>query len=67
MFVARSRDLIIGKNGITCTRGLCKNKKACGFIPNYPIIIFDKKTNKPINKWVSIKEVLSLFEDFIES
>ncbi|MEK7104308.1 MAG: hypothetical protein AAB842_02825, partial [Patescibacteria group bacterium] len=67
MFVAKASDLTIGKNGIICTRGLCKNKKACGFIPNYPIITFNKKTNKPINKWVSIKESLSLFEDFIKS
>ena len=67
MFVAKASDLAIGKNGITCTRGLCKNKKACGFIPNYPIITFDKKTNKPTNKWVSIQEILSLFKDFIKS
>jgi len=67
MFVAKASDLTIGKNGIVCTRGLCKNKKACGFIPNYPIINFDKKTNKPTNKWVSIKQVLSLFEDLVKS
>lgn len=66
MFVAKASDLAIGKNGITCTRGLCKNKKACGFIPNYPIIIFDKKNNKPTNKWVSIKQVSGLLEDFIK-
>lgn len=67
MFVAKTSDLTIGKNGIICTRGLCKNKKACGFIPNYPVITFDKKTNKPNNKWISIKDVLSLFEDFVKS
>ena len=66
MFVAKASDLTIGKNGIKCTRGLCKNKKACGFIPNYPIIYFDKKTNKPINKWVSIKQISSLLQDFVK-
>src|SRR3989344_1698717 len=67
MFIAKASDLTIGKNGIVCTRGLCKNKKACGFIPNYPIITFDKKTNQPSNKWISIKDALSLFEDFVKS
>ena len=67
MFVAKASDLTIGKNGIVCTRGLCKNKKACGFIPNYPIITFDKKTNLPKNKWISIKDALSLLENFVKS
>lgn len=67
MFLAKASDLTIGKNGIICTRGLCQNKKACGFIPNYPIITFDRKANKPTNKWVSIREVSGLFEDFIKS
>ncbi|MBI2454437.1 MAG: restriction endonuclease [Parcubacteria group bacterium] len=67
MFVAKASDMAIGKNGITCTRGLCKNKNACGFIPNYPLIIFDKKTKRPTNKWVPIKEVSGLFKDFIKS
>ncbi|HEX9722362.1 MAG TPA: restriction endonuclease [Candidatus Paceibacterota bacterium] len=67
MFAAKTSDLTIGKNGITCTRGLCKNKKACGFIPNYPIITFGEKTNKSTNKWVSLREVSSLFKDLVES
>lgn len=66
MFAAKASDLTIGKNGIICTRGLCKNKKACGFIPNYPVINLDKKTNKPTNYWVPIKQISSLFEDFIK-
>ena len=57
----------ISNNGVICTRAKCKNKKACGFIPNYPVINFDKKTGKPTNGWVSIKESLGLFENFVKS
>ena len=67
IFVAKGSDLAINNNQIICTRGLCKNKKACGFIPNYPIINFDKKTNKPMNKWVPIQQTLSLFESIVKS
>lgn len=67
MFVAKASDLTIGKNGVVCTRAQCKNKKACGFIPNYPIISFDKKTTKPNNGWVSIENALGLFEHFVKS
>lgn len=67
MFVAKASDLTIGNNGVTCTRDLCRNKKACGFIPNYPVIAFDKKTSKPTNGWLPIKQVLSPFEDFVKS
>ena len=67
MFVAKTSDLAVGNNGIFCTRGLCRNKKACGFVPNYPIIFYDKKTNKPINGWIPIKNILSLFENLVKS
>ena len=67
LYVAKTSDLKISNNGVICTRAQCKNKKGCGFIPNYPIIDFDKKINQPTNNWVSIKESLSLFEDFIQS
>lgn len=65
MYAAKSNDLTIGHNGVVCTRALCKNKKACGFIPNYPIITFDKKTRQPTNKWVSIEEISSLLKDLV--
>jgi hypothetical protein len=66
LYVAKTSDLMIGNNGVICTRTQCKNKKACGFIPNYPVINFDKKTNKPTNGWVPIEKSLSLFEDFVK-
>lgn len=65
LYVAKTKDLKIGNNGVICTRSKCKNKKGCGFIPNYPIIDFDKNTNKPINGWVLIKDSLGLFQDFV--
>jgi hypothetical protein len=66
MFVAKASDLSIGNNGVTCTRDHCKNRKACGFIPNYPIITFDAKSNQPTNRWVPIQSVLGLFEDLVK-
>ncbi|MEK7174887.1 MAG: restriction endonuclease [Patescibacteria group bacterium] len=66
IYVAKTKNLAIGNNHIVCTRAKCKNKKSCGFIPNYPIIYFDKKTNYPNNNWVSIDKSLNVFEDFIK-
>lgn len=68
MYVAKTQDIAISKhNNVKCTRGKCRNKNNCGFIPNYPIIKFDLKTNRPSNGWVPIEESLSLFEDFVSS
>lgn len=65
MFIANTHDLTIGHNGIKCTRAKCKNKRNCGFIPNYPIIHFDKKKNQPTNGWHSIKNAESIFKQFV--
>ena len=67
LYVAKTSDLKIGNNGVICARAKCKNKKACSFIPNYPVIDFNKKTNKPTKGWISIEKSLSLFESFIKS
>lgn len=68
MYVARTEDLAAKPNtGVVCTRGKCKNKTGCGFIPNYPIIRFDATTTKPINGWVPIEECPNLFKRFILS
>lgn len=64
LYLARSSDLKIGNNGVVCSRAECRNKKACGFIPNYPVIKFDAKTNQPTNGWVAIEKSLTLFRDF---
>lgn len=65
LYVAKTSNLQINNNGIVCTRAKCKNKKACGFIPNYPIIRFDKKTNQPINNWLPVEKFLSFFKDLV--
>src|SRR3990167_8932875 len=54
LYVAKASDLQIGKNGIVCTRAKCKNKKACGFIPNYPVISFSSRKQEPENKYIPI-------------
>lgn len=65
LYVAKTSDLKIGNNGVICTRAKCKDKKACGFIPNYPVINFDKKTHQPTNAWAPIEKSLDLFRDFL--
>ena len=65
MFIAKAGDLTIGHNGVLCTRGKCKNKKGCGFIPNYPIISFDKTNNQPNNGWLSIKDSAEIFKQLV--
>ena len=66
MYISKSEDLTIGHNGVKCTRAKCKNKKACGFIPNYPVISFDKKSNQPNNGWLPIENALEIFKQFVE-
>jgi hypothetical protein len=66
IYLAKSENLAIDKNNNNiCTRQKCRNKKDCGFIPNYPSIIFDPTTNEPINTWVPIRESLRFFESFL--
>lgn len=67
MYVAKSVELAIRQNsGVVCTRNKCTNKNNCGFIPNYPIVYFDARTNRPTNGWVPIEESLTLFESFVD-
>ena len=65
LYVAPASMLQIGNNGVVCTRAKCRNKKACGFIPSYPVIRFDASTGQPTNGWVSIEQSLDLFKDFV--
>lgn len=67
LYVARTKDLAISKHsGVICTRAKCKNKHDCGFIPNYPVISFNPKTNLAQNKWFPIENSLTLFESFLK-
>ena len=66
MYVAKTEDIAIRQNsGVVCTRRGCKNKKNCGFIPNYPIIKFDAKTGRSTNRWVQLEESLIIFNSFV--
>lgn len=65
LYIAKTSDLQIGRNEVKCTRAKCRNKKACGFIPNYPVINFDAKSNQPTNGWLPIAKSLNIFKDFI--
>jgi len=68
IYVARTQDLAAKSNtGVVCSRKRCRNKTNCGFIPNYPVIHFDGKTNKPISPWVPVEECADLFRSFISS
>lgn len=65
MFIAKAKDLTIGHNGVLCTRGKCKNKKGCGFIPNYPVITFEETNNQPNNGWLPIDRAAEIFKQFV--
>ncbi len=68
IYVAKTRDLAATPDtGVICTRGMCKSKTSCGFVPNYPIIRFDARTAKPVNGWVSIEECASVFKSLVLS
>jgi hypothetical protein len=57
MYVASSQDLSVGNGYQKCARKTCTNKENCGFIPNYPPIIFDAITLRPTNGWLPIEEI----------
>ncbi|MBI4299420.1 MAG: restriction endonuclease [Chloroflexi bacterium] len=68
IYIARTQDLAARSNtGIVCSRKGCKNKTNCGFVPNYPVIRFDAKTNKPTSPWVLIEESVNLFRRLLTS
>jgi hypothetical protein len=65
MFAAKSSDLAITKgNGVRCSRGTCPEPDNCGFIPNYPIIKFDK-SQKALGPWVLVDSSGSMFDSFV--
>jgi len=65
LYFSRSTDLIPGNNNVVCSRRKCNNKH-CGFIPNYPNIIFNNELTIK-NKWVGIDEIELHFEKFIKN
>jgi len=68
IYIAHSRDLVIGsQREVKCTRKNCNNQNLCGFIPNYPIIYFDKNTNLPTNGWIALEKAETIFSSFIKN
>lgn len=67
IYVAKTEDIAITRTSrVVCTRKKCRNPNKCGFIPNYPIICFDTRTNRPNNGWFPIEDCLSFFENFVD-
>ncbi len=62
MYVASSQDLTIGNGYQKCNRRSCIDKENCGFIPNYPQIIFNAKTLRPTNGWLPIEEIETILK-----
>lgn len=62
MYVAESRFLAANEvNQIKCTRKKCQENN-CNFIPNYPIIYFDRDSGKVLPPWfplVTIEDLLN--------
>lgn len=66
VYIAKSHDLAaLFQNQIKCTRRQCKNHYSCGFIPNFPKIVFNLNTGKPLPPWFEIKDCLQVLETFI--
>ncbi len=66
IYVAKTEDIAItSTSGVVCTRRNCRNPNNCGFVPNYPTIRFDPRTNRPNNGWIPIEECLGFFENFV--
>ena len=62
IYVARTQDLAARPDtGVICTRKKCADKANCGFIPNYPVIHFDAKTNNPLEPWVAVEGCVDTF------
>ncbi len=67
MYLAKSSDIVVGENtGVVCTRKACDNRNNCGFIPDYPIMRFDRSL-KPISSWVPIEQAVDFFTSIVKS
>ncbi len=66
MYIAKSSNLVVRpENGVICTRKGCPTPENCGFIPNYPLIYFDKETGKTIKHWIHLRGATSIFESIV--
>jgi hypothetical protein len=62
MYVAVSHDLaILEDNENKCGRKKCTSKENCGFIPNYPLMVFKGQNRTPEHPWYPLKEAATVF------
>ena len=60
MYVAKSTALCaIPANAILCSRQTCTEKTTCGFIPNYPTLVFNK-AGQIQHPWYPLEQLESL-------
>ena len=68
IFIAGTRGLAARSDtGVVCTRRNCTDNTNCGFVPNYPAIAFDSRTQRPVQPWVTIEECADIFRKFVTS
>lgn len=66
MYVALSKDLFVSKkNKIGCTRKKCSIPDSCGFIPNYPRIVFQVSKATPNPPWFEATGLESLIKELL--
>lgn len=66
MFITPSRSLaILTENAVRCTRKKCRNKTNCGFVPNYPEMLFNGSPLRVENPWVPLKDCETKFSRFL--
>jgi hypothetical protein len=62
MYVAKSDHLAANQiNKVKCTRQKCQDCN-CNFIPNYPVINFDRSSGQPLLPWIAIDNIESLLD-----
>ncbi len=68
MYLADSAHLaILPTNNLTCTREKCTSPQSCGFIPNYPLLIFEKDAIVPKKPWYSVENSATVLENILKT
>ncbi len=68
MYLADSSHLaILPTNNVQCTREKCTTPNNCGFIPNYPLLIFEKNAIAPKFPWHGLENSTIILENIINT
>lgn len=66
MYLATSTELaILPASNIKCTRKKCSQPSSCGFIPNYPLLVFEKEASIPNKPWYDLGNSEIILENII--